>query len=173
MYFFFLLLNAKLKVKVCNSILSCLFDLKCTEEVYRGKSVPKQKLTLHRDTVSYIICSETQCSSKDLFEGKGLVNIKKTQHFSIQCSKVEQPAHSKTLKETLTSAPYYQQEQASYAQSQTIQEQIEKHETRASATGNGRGTKRKKIKTGTAMRKVRTNPGPQTLETGQQSGSFA
>lgn len=77
MYFFFLLLNAKLKVKVCNSILSCLFDLKCTEEVYRGKSVPKQKLTLHRDTVSYIICSETQCSSKDLFEGKGLVNIKK------------------------------------------------------------------------------------------------
>lgn len=76
-FFFFLLLNAKLKVKVCNSILSCLFDLKCTEEVYRGKSVPKQKLTLHRDTVSYIICSETQCSSKDLFEGKGLVNIKK------------------------------------------------------------------------------------------------
>lgn len=64
-------------MKVCNSILSCLFDLKCTEEVYRGKSVPKQKSTLHRDTVSYIICSETQCSSKDLFEGKGLVNIKK------------------------------------------------------------------------------------------------
>lgn len=68
-----------------------------------------------------------------MFEGKGLVNIKK--HFSIQCSTVEQPAHNKPLKETPTSAPYYQQEQASYAQSQTIQEQIEKHETRASATG--------------------------------------
>lgn len=76
------------------------------------------------------------------------------------------------MKETLASAPYYQQERASYAQSQTIQEQIEKHETRASATGNGRGTKNEN-KDGTAMWKVRTNPGLQTLETGQQSGSFA
>lgn len=165
-------------MKVCNSILSCLFDLKCTEEVYRGKSVPKQKSTLHRDTVSYIICSETQCSSKDLFEGKGLVNIKKKNNNkkpNTLVSNVQRSNSQHTVK--LWKKPSHQHHIINKNRQVTLSPKQSRNRWRNMRQECLRpgmvGGQRKKIKMGTAMRKVRTNPGPQTLETGQQSGSFA